>query len=200
MIIFIEGRLIESAPLRAVIDVQGIGYELHIPLTTASQLPAVGASVRLHTYAAYREDSQTLYGFHDKSLRDFFQLLVEKVSGIGPKIALGILSRLSLSTLQQALVQGDVALLSKCQGIGKKTAERLVLELKDKVGGFNKHNPANGLPLYTSPSAPSADQDAILALISLGFKQNEAEKAVQLASEKLGPNIQTAELIKYALT
>ncbi len=199
MIVSLEGRLVECGPLRAVIAVGGVGYEVHIPLPTASQLPAIGGTVRLHTYAVYREDAQTLYGFHEIPLRDFFRLLIEKVSGVGPKIALGILSRLSLTTLQSALASGDVALLSKCQGIGKKTAERLVVELKDKMSAFSPG------PLFTPHNATDKtgttrlDQDAILALISLGFKPADADKAIRLALEKLGAEAPTAALIRQAL-
>ncbi len=200
MIVFIEGTLIEASPLRAVIAAHGIGYALHIPVTTAEKLPRAGAQVKLHTLAVYREDSQALYGFYTLGERDFFQLLVEKVSGIGPKIALSILSRLSVEALSNAIAQGDVALLAKCPGIGKKTAERLVIELRDKVGvpgisGEQARSP--GTPAAASPEG-SIYHDALAALISLGFKPADADKALRKAREKLPPDPSAEDLIKAA--
>lgn len=184
--------------LQAVIDVGGIGYEVFIPLTTVEKLPPIGQIVKLFTAAIYREDSQALYGFFTKDERNFFKLLIEKVSGIGPKIALSIFSRLSLSVLQNAIAKGDVALLSKCNGIGKKTAERLVIELKDKVG------PAAStviLPNGTlSQLTASAFSDAVSALITLGFKPIDADKSIRKAMTELSENASTQELIKKALS
>ena len=133
MIAFIEGTLKECQLNLAVIQVSGIGYETHIPLTTSEKLPALGQQVKLFTHASYREDSQTLYGFMDRESRDFFKMIVDKVSGIGPKIALNLLGSLSLPMLKTSIASGDVGMLSKAQGLGKKTAERIVVELKDKV-------------------------------------------------------------------
>ena len=133
MIAQIKGTVLEATPLLVIIEANGIGYELHIPLSTAERIPAVGQQCTLFTHAVYREDSATLYGFIIRRDRDFFRLLIEKVSGIGPKIGIGILSRLSVELLQSAIANSDITLLSKCPGIGKKTAERLVIELKDKV-------------------------------------------------------------------
>src|ERR1051325_1600453 len=134
MITSIQGTLTSATPLHATIELNGFGYEVHIPLTTAEKLPAPGATVKLHTLVIYREDSQTLYGFATPAERDFFRLMIEHVTGVGPKVALSIMSRLSLPLLENAIRIGDVATLAKCPGIGKKTAERLVVELKAKVG------------------------------------------------------------------
>lgn len=201
MIVLIQGILLEATPLSAIVDVQGIGYEVHIPVTTAERLPGVGKSVKLHTQAVYREDSQTLYGFAEKRERDFFRLLTEKVSGIGPKIALSILSKLSLSMLQSAIASGDVALLSKCPGIGKKTAERLVVELRDKVG-----LPATSASVGTAtigdasnPLPKPAQEEAVLAMMALGYKADIADRAVRKALQNLGPDASTEALIKAAL-
>src|ERR1700677_4353639 len=140
MITSIRGILTESALVRAVVEVEGFGYEVHLPVTTAERLPAVGSTVKLHTLVVYREDSQTLYGFATAEDRDFFRLMIEHVTGIGPKMALSIMSRLSLPLLQGAIRSGDIATLSKCPGIGKKTAERLVVELRARVGaGADAH-------------------------------------------------------------
>ena len=134
MIVALRGKLAKSSPLGAVVDVNGVFYGVSIPLTTAERLPKIGAEVFLHTLAVYREDSHTLYGFATEGDRDFFAALVEKVSGIGPKIALNMLSRMSADSLKSAIMAGDVSLLSKCPGIGRKTAERLVLELRGAFG------------------------------------------------------------------
>lgn len=204
MIVFIEGIIEEAAPLSAVIAVQGIGYHVNIPVTTAERLPARGEKVRLHTLAVYREDHQSLYGFIEREERDFFQLLTEKVSGVGPKIALNILSRLSLEMLRSAIASGDAALLSKCQGIGRKTAERLCIELKD-------HMP-KGMVASTAGDAGNAQiagssnhmahsqvRDAVAALMQLGYKLDLADKAVAKAVQKLGNEASTEALIKEAL-
>src|SRR5882672_10426947 len=137
MITSIQGLLASASPLRAVIELNGFGYEVNIPVTTAEKLPLPGATVKLHTLVIYREDSQTLYGFAAPAERDFFRLMIENVTGVGPKVALSIMSRLSLPLLESAIRLGDIGTLAKCPGIGRKTAERLVVELKSKVGALD---------------------------------------------------------------
>jgi holliday junction DNA helicase RuvA len=199
MITSISGTLVSATPLSAIIETGGLGYEIHIPVTTAERLPQPGQSVRLHTLAVYREDSQTLYGFASEEERNFFRLLVEKVTGVGPKMALSVMSKLSLPTLKSAIASGDVGLLAKCPGIGKKTAERLVIELRDKL------NPADLGVVVTNkadPSAPITDNrvnDAVLALTALGYKAADADKAVRQAWIALGPKASIEALIKKAL-
>jgi holliday junction DNA helicase RuvA len=202
MITSIQGTLIESTPLRAVIETHGLGYEVLIPVTTAEKLPAPGVSVKLHTQAIYREDSQTLYGFATTEERDFFRLLIENVTGVGPKMALSIMSKLSLHSLEAAIRDSDIALLAKCPGIGKKTAERLVIELRGKVGG------APGLGSATSGSVlvqgdsggrSSVAQDAVLALMALGYKAPDADAAVRRSLLALGPKASTEAVVKRAL-
>jgi len=208
MIAFIEGKLIECQLTLAVIQTGGIGYEVHVPLTTSERLPALDSEVRLHIQATYREDSQTLYGFIDRESRDFFRMIVDKVSGIGPKIALNLLGSLSLPTLKNAIAQGDVGILSKAQGLGKKTAERIVVELKDKV--MPKGSTLSQSVKEVSPSAfseqanqggqdLSAYGDAVSALLTLGYKATDADFAVRRAAESLGGNCSTEELIRQAL-
>ncbi len=199
MIVSLEGILVESTPLLAVVDVHGVGYEVHIPVTTAERLPAPGQKARLYTLAVYREDAQTLYGFADRESRDFFRTLIEKVSGIGPKTALTILSKLSLPVLKNAIAQSDVGLLAQCPGIGKKTAERLVVELRDKILPGAAGTPATG-PEAAAQAAPSSVQDAVSALVALGYKPADADKAVRKALGQLGPDATTEALIKRALT
>jgi len=198
VIIFIEGLLMECAPLRVVLNVNAIGYEVHIPLVTAEKMPPIGEKVKLHTLVIYREDAQTLYGFHQPALRDFFRLIVEKVSGIGPKTALMLLSRLSLATLETAIRAADVHLLSQCPGIGKKTAERLIMELKDKLGA----SPSSlTLPSLAQPNLQATrDQDALAALISLGFKPADADKALRQAIEKVGAQAPVEVILRTALS
>ncbi len=200
MITSVSGILVSATPLSAVIETGGLGYEIHIPVTTAERLPAPGAAAKLHTLAVYREDSATLYGFATEEERDFFRLLVEKVTGVGPKMALSVMSKLSLPTLKSAIASGDVGLLAKCPGIGKKTAERLVIELRDKL------NPADLGTVTpaadTKASVPVADNrvnDAVLALTALGYKAADADKAVRQAWIALGPKASTEALIKKAL-
>jgi Holliday junction DNA helicase RuvA len=202
MITSVSGTLVAATPLSAIIETGGLGYEVHIPVTTAERLPHAGQQVRLHTLAVYREDSQTLYGFASEEERNFFRLLVEKVTGVGPKMALSVMSKLSLPTLKSAITAGDVGLLAKCPGIGKKTAERLVIELRDTFG------PADITALAADKSASSgaaavvADNrvnDAVLALSALGYKASDADKAVRQAWIALGPKASTEALIKKAL-
>ncbi len=198
MITSVSGTLVSATPLIAVIETGGLGYEVNIPVTTAERLPQPGQNAKLHTLAVYREDSQTLYGFATVEERDFFRLLVEKVTGVGPKMALSVMSKLSLPTLKSAIAAGDVGLLAKCPGIGRKTAERLVMELRDKL------NPAD-LGTVASPveaSAPVGDNrvnDAVLALTALGYKAADADKAVRQAWVALGSKATTEALIKKAL-
>jgi len=196
MIVSLRGKLIEATVLRVVIESAGVGYEVNIPVTTAERLPKVGSEIFLLIHHAFREDGQALYGFAVSEERDFFRLLVEKVSGVGPKLALTILSRLSLPVLRDAITRGDVALLSQCPGIGKKTAERLVIELRDKVGaGSGTSAVGASLPSNAQPSAVS---DAVAALIALGNKAVDADKAVRAALLKLGSGATADQLVKAA--
>ena len=199
MLATLSGTLTEVNPLLAVIEVQGIGYEVHLPLTTMERLPSPGSMVRLYTLAVYREDSQTLFGFQTREDREFFRLLVQRVSGIGPKIALRIMSKLSVSTLKAAIASADIALLSSCPGIGKRTAERLVVELRDKLGIPDGAPTALSPRQKTAAGDPGPLRDAVAALIALGYKADQADKSVRRASGKIGPEASTEELIKTAL-
>ena len=203
MIISIQGTLTEATPLRAIIELNGFGYEVNIPVTTAEKLPAAGTVVKLHTLVTYREDSQTLYGFATTAERDFFRLMIEHVTGIGPKSALTIMSKLSLSSLEAAIRAGDVATLSKCPGIGKKTAERLVVELRTKVGASGSLDTTSLGSSASSDGKPAGEtklHDAILALTALGYKAADADTAIRRATLALGPKATTEQLIKKALS
>lgn len=201
MITSIQGTLASATPLHAVVELNGFGYEVHIPVTTAEKLPQPGAHVKLHTLVIYREDSQTLYGFATPAERDFFRLMIENVTGVGPKMALTIMSRLSLPSLESAIRMGDITTLAKCPGIGKKTAERLVVELKAKVGGSELTAPG-GADAAAAPAdaGASVHRDAVSALIALGYKAADADQSIRRAALALGPKTTTEALIKKALS
>ncbi len=202
MIARLTGTLLEASPLQVVIDAGGVGYEVNIPVTTAEKVDGAGKKCSLFIQSVYREDSATLYGFYRREDRDFFRLIVEKVSGIGPKIAIGILSRMSVELLQGAIANSDVALLSKCPGIGKKTAERLVIELKDKILPSNlSSSSSSGSSLERmTPATPSNYQDAVASLTILGYKPADADKYVRKAVDSLGPDAPVEALVKKALS
>jgi Holliday junction DNA helicase RuvA len=193
MIARIRGKVWEAYPNRLILDVQGVGYELHIPLSTFDHLhPSEGAVVELRTYMHVRETAHTLYGFATEEERDVFLLLIDRVSGIGPSTAMSVLSGLAVSRFKTAVMQGDVAELSKVKGLGKKTAERIILELKDKVGVTETWESAAG------GGISHAAADAEMALIALGYKQVDARKAVKRVLE-IETNATVEELIRGAL-
>ena len=199
MIARLKGTVLETTPLMVVIDAGGVGYEVHIPITTAEKVPAAGNQCSLFIHSVYREDSASLYGFATREDRDFFRLIVEKVSGIGPKIAIAILSRMSVDLLRGAIASSDIALLTKCPGIGKKTAERLVIELKDKVGLSATASPSDASDAAANAS-PGAFQDAVSSLIILGYKPADADKFVRKASSLLPAGASVEALVKKALS
>lgn len=204
MIVSIEGILERATPISAIVNAGGLGYLVNIPVTTASKLPLVGDRVKLHTHAVYREDSQALYGFALEEERDFFALLIDKVSGVGPKVGISMMSKLELSSLISAISNGDSALLAKTPGIGKKTAERVIIELKDKLSAFATQSSSPLQGMITPDAAASTGHsnhkdDAILALLALGYKQAEASKSIDKAAAHLGEGASTESLIKAAL-
>ena len=199
MITSIQGLLTSATPLHAIIELNGFGYEVNIPVTTAEKLPSPGVSVKLHTHVIYREDAQTLYGFATAPERDFFRLMIENVTGVGPKMALTIMSRLSLPSLESAIRMGDITTLAKCPGIGKKTAERLVVELKSKVGGAD-FVASPGAATDPAPAGASMHRDAVSALIALGYKAADADQAVRRSALALGADASTEALIKKSLS
>jgi Holliday junction DNA helicase RuvA len=196
MITFLSGKLVSALPTQAIIDVGGIGYEVFIPLSSYDKLPTVGEPIRILTHLAVREDAHILYGFMTTTERDLFRLLVNNVTGIGPKLALAVLSGMSVNNFKAAVVNSDVASLSKISGLGKKTAERIVLELKDKLGVAAAWEAASAIHGPT-PEQEQANE-AVLALIALGYKQVEAHKAVRDLQQK-GETKTAEELVKLAL-
>lgn len=196
MITFLEGVLVQKDPTRVVVNVGGVGYEVFIPLSSYDRLPAAGGAVRLLTYDHVREDVHALYGFVTEDERSLFLKLID-VSGIGPRLAITALSGLSARELKAAVVQGDVKRLSSVSGIGKKTAERMVLELRDKLGaGEALEAVAGGKP---ATGENMRMRDAVLALISLGCKPAEAQNLVENVIASAGPNASVEELVRKAL-
>ena len=181
----ITGTLAEKTPPLVLIDVNGVGYELDVPMSTFYNLPALGERVTLLTHFVVREDAQQLFGFLGADERSTFRLLV-KISGVGPRTALGILSGLSVNELAQAVAQQNGARLVKVPGIGKKTAARLLLELKDKLA------PAIGQPASV---ASDAHNDIVQALMALGYNEREAAAALKA----LPPDVGVSDGIKLAL-
>ncbi len=197
MITFLHGRLAESSPTHAVVDVQGVGYEVLIPVSSFEKLPAVGQEIHLLTHLAIREDAHVLYGFATSTERDLFRLLVNTVSGIGPKIALGILSGMNPIAFRGAIVTGDVKALSRISGVGKKTAERMVVELKDKMGASAAWE-ASSASREVGPAGQRI-QDAVAALVALDFKSQEALESVKAAQAVLGQEATVESLVRAAL-
>lgn len=196
MIAFLHGKLAEATPTHVIVDVNGVGYTAFIPLSSYDKLPAKGGDVKLltHHHVIPREGTHQLFGFATIEEREMFLLLIS-VSGIGPKLALNILSSASISTLRGAIVSGDAKTLSALRGIGKKTSERLVVELRDKLGAAT--------PFETKGRAATPEEqkltDAVLALVSLGYKQMDAHKAILAAAEKTGPKANVEEIVRAAL-
>ncbi len=197
MITFLHGKLIEALPTQVTVDVNGVGYEALIPLSSFDKLPQPGQSIKLLTQLVIREDAHTLYGFMTPEERDLFRLLVHTVSGIGPKTALNVLSGISVTAFRGAVAGGDLKALSKISGVGKKTAERIVVELKDKIGM------AGAWEAASAKHGLSADEqrinDAVLALVALGFKQIEAHDSVRAAQAVLGMQATVEELVRACL-
>ena len=170
MITYIRGTLASANAIHAIVEANGIGYQLLIPASLYSQLPQVGSGLLLHTAFVVREQSQTLYGFLDSADRDLFELLLT-VSGIGPKIALSLIGHMASAHLCAAINKGDVASICRIPGIGKKSAERLIIEVKDKLHAFNA----------SSDRPHDVAADALSALLNLGYQRSAAQQAIQTA-------------------
>jgi Holliday junction DNA helicase RuvA len=197
MITFLQGRLVEALPTQVTVEVRGVGYEVLIPLSSFDRLPPPGQDVKLLTHLAIREDAHTLYGFMTAAEREMFRLLIHTVSGIGPKIALNILSGMNVTALRGAVANGDVRALSQISGVGKKTAERIVVELKDKIGAAGAWE-ASSAQRALSPGDQKIN-DAVLALVALGFKQVEAHDTVRAALASHGEQISVEDLVRACL-
>lgn len=197
MITFLHGKLVEALPTQAIVEVNGVGYEILIPLSSFNKLPQPGQEVRLLTHLAVREDAHVLYGFNSAAERDLFRLLVNTVSGIGPKIALNVLSGMSVTAFRGAVASADVKALSQISGLGRKTAERIVVELRDKVGAAGAWEASSERRAMSSEDQKV--NDAVLALIALGFKQADAHESVRKALAMLGDEAALEEVVRACL-
>jgi Holliday junction DNA helicase RuvA len=191
---YFRGKLIQATPTKAVLDIGGIGYAIQISPHTYQKLPQIGTEVFLYVAPIIREDEHTLCGFLTLEEKNLFHQLTA-VSGVGPKTAVTILGHVDVTDFQLAVLQGNVLLLSKIPGIGKKTAERLVMELKDK---FQSASPTN-LNSSISLSKGTAASDAVSALINLGYHPLEAQKRVKKVQEAQDKELSLSELITTAL-
>lgn len=196
MIDFVRGQIVYTQEDTITVDVNGIGYRIFVPTNLTGQ---VGEEVTLYTHLVVREDAQTLYGFFTKDERDLFRLLIE-ASGVGPKAALGILSYGTPAQIVSAIRFEDTAFLTKIPGVGKKTAQRLILDLKDKCKQWVMDSTETGLQEQSISRSLPADQEAVEALMGLGYNEHEANQAVQFALENSDEQeLSTEELIKKAL-
>ena len=191
MIARLKGEVWEALPGRVVVGAGGVGYLVQLPLSTYDQMnPLEGDLIDLRIYQHVRENSLTLYGFARDEEKDVFMLLIDRVSGIGPATALAVLGGLPVEGFKQAVIQGDAAGISGVKGIGKKTAERIILELKDKVGVVETWD--------SDPNRTDSARDAEMGLMALGFKQAEARRAVDRVLKEQ-PEADSAELIRLGL-
>ncbi len=197
MITFLRGKLVAAIPTQAVIDVNGVGYEVLIPLTSFEKLPRPGEEVHLLTHLAVREDAHVLYGFMRSEERKIFRLLISNVKGVGPKLALNILSGSNPVSFGSAVANSDVKALSAISGVGKKTAERIVVDLRDHFADAAKWEAASDK--HGGSAADRKLNDALLALTALGFKQDEALKTVKAALAMLGDKATVEELVRASL-
>ena len=197
MIVFLDGVLEEKEPTRVVVAVGGVGYEASIPLSSYDRLPAVGQRVRLLTVPVIREDAHLLFGFMTEEERALF-LQLTSVNGIGPKLGLAVLSGLAVRDLKAAIAAGDVKRLSGISGIGKKTAERLVLEMRDKLG---KGDLAEALTADRAAGPADAKlRDAYLALVSLGYKPADAQRMVKDVAVQIAPDSSLEDVLRKVLS
>ncbi len=191
MIGFLRGRLVAKQPPRLVLDVNGVGYEVEAPMSTLYELPGVGSEVTLLTHLLVREDAHILYGFASEAERALFRSLL-KVSGVGSRTALAILSGITVQAFARCIQEGDVALLTKVPGVGRKTAERLLVEMRDRIAT----QPGAGGTGAAGGAAPSAEGEAYGALVALGYKPAEVSRMLKQVNT---PGLSTEELIRQIL-
>jgi Holliday junction DNA helicase RuvA len=195
MIGFLKGRLAVKLPPMLLVDVNGVGYEIEAPMSTFYGLPAVGEPVALFTHLTIREDAHILFGFGTDSERRLFRGLL-KVSGVGPKIALGVLSGASVEDFLRIIEAEDVAMLTRIPGIGRKTAERIIIEMRDSVQKLAAPVAGSADAALNPSAAPSPQSEAFSALIALGYKPPEVTRLLKSADE---PGLSTTEIIRRAL-
>jgi len=197
MIAHLRGRLLSKKASRVIIETGGVGYEVNIPVSTFYELPEPPAEAGLHIFTYVREESLSLYGFSSEREKSVFERLLG-VSGVGPRMAIGILSGLEMSDLIPALRSGDVARLVRIPGVGRKTAERLVLELRDKLLDLLPEAAAEGVPPTATASLGTVEDDVLSALINLGYARPSAESALREARAE-APNGNFEQLLRTAL-
>ncbi len=198
MYAYLKGVLVSATTSQVVVDIHGIGYLLFIPHRVLDQLPAIGQSVQLFTTFVVREFAHSLYGFINEYERDVFDVLMN-ITGIGPKLALSLIGHLTLPALQEAIAEQDLRTLCKVPGVGKKTAERLIVELKDKLAHLLHFEMADYAVATKIDPKNQNFQDAILALINLGYTQSAAQKAVKQSLQEWDEEADLAGLITLAL-
>ena len=192
----INGKIIEKQPPQLLVDVQGVGYEIASPMSTFYQLPNLGEVVTLHNHMVVREDAQLLYGFASLAERSLFRILI-KISGVGPKLALTILSGMNANEFIVCVQDNDAAALVRLPGVGKKTAERLIVELRDKLKDQDVDmSSAVNVGVESAPASSSPVADAVSALIALGYKATEASRMVRAVETK---DLQTEDIIRLSL-
>lgn len=196
MYAYIKGTLTESSPQHTIIETAGVGFYIHTPISLLSKLPHLGETLLLHTSFITREDSQTLYGFIDRQEKELFEKLIA-ISGVGPKMALALIGHMPLSDLCLAVQNHEVAKLCKIPGVGKKTAERLIIELRDKLLKIAPSDTAPTLP--SQPNVPSTVSDATSALVNLGYPAAQVEKALTKIMEGHDEPPELSSLITKAL-
>lgn len=194
----ITGILLEKQAPELLVDVQGLGYEVQVSLTTYFELPALGETVTLHTHFVVREDAQQLFGFASHSERSLFRSLI-KVSGVGPKLALAILSGMTATEFVRCVRASDVATLTRLPGVGKKTAERLVVEMRDRLASWDAPATTTAPGSVAGPTPGDLLEEAESALISLGYKPQEATRMVSAAAAEVGDDAASEALIRQAL-
>ena len=191
---YLSGRLVEKTAGSLILDVGGVGYAVTIPLSTFESLPPLGQNVKILTYFVVREDAQALYGFLSEQERSLFKMLLS-ISGIGPKMAITVLSGLTLPDLKRAIVDGSIHLLTGISGVGKKTAERIIIELREKLVLDERRVPHSQASSAVLQEQDELFQDSLQALIQLGYKKQNAKEAIQKALKNRKPEDLSAEVL-----
>jgi Holliday junction DNA helicase RuvA len=192
----LRGIILEKQPPQLLLDVNGVGYEIDAPMNTFYQLPDIGQEITLHTHFIVREDAHHLYGFYSRDERALFRTLL-KVNGVGPRLALTILSGIDANEFIRCVINNDINSLIRLPGVGKKTAERLIIEIRDKVSNLTSSNiPTEIVATKNSNGRHQITQDAVAALIALGYKPQEASRAVSKVDEE---KMTSEEIIRKAL-
>lgn len=198
MYAYVSGTLVEKRPTAVVVDVQGIGYLLHVPTSTFERLPETDKPVRLFTYHHVREDASLLFGFDSREEKRVFEVMIG-VSGIGPKLALAALSSMTPEDLRAHILHGDTAILTSIPGVGRKTAERLIIELRDRFAEMEPAEVSSSPGAAAGTTPPAARADALAALESLGFNRASAEKSLQKVLTKHPDLTAAEEMIRLVL-